>query len=73
MHHGTVHGVECTMVLFFNRKDALSWLISKGLEQSVTEAAARLDRMEAERVIESVDLSRLPLKQKGALEGATRI
>jgi hypothetical protein len=69
-----VDGGECTVVVLFRRKEALSWLVANGLEQSQQSAEIRLQEMEDKRFIEAVDLSRLPLKQKGAAsedEGVT--
>jgi RAVE protein 1 C terminal len=63
---------ECTMLVLFSRKEAVRWLVSLGIEQTDETAAARLDKMELDRVIEPVDLSLLPLKQKSVdpeLEG----
>jgi hypothetical protein len=61
-----VDGGECTMVVLFGRKEALSWLVANGLEPSQQSAEIRLQEMEDKRFIEAVDLSRLPLNQKGA-------
>jgi hypothetical protein len=63
---------ECTMLVLFSRKEAVRWLVSLGIEQTEETAAARLHEMELDRVIEPVDLSLLPLKQKSVdpeLEG----
>lgn len=59
-----VDGGECTMVVLFSRNEAIQWLLSSGLEQEEEDALIQLDQMEKHRVIEPVDLSRLPLKQK---------
>lgn len=61
-----VDGGECTIVVIFSQKDAIKWLVSSGLEETEEDALARLRRVEKHRVIEAIDLSRLPLKQKGA-------
>jgi RAVE protein 1 C terminal len=55
---------ECTMLLLFSRSDALHWLITSGVDATEEASAARLERMEDQRVIESVDLHQLPLKHK---------
>jgi hypothetical protein len=61
-----VNGGECTLVLLFSRKDAASWLVANGWDENETCAEIRLQQMQVERFIEPVDLSRLPLKQKGS-------
>ena len=61
-----VDGGEYTMVLLFSKKDALTWLVANGFEQSEEFAEIRLQQLQKERFIEPIDLSRLPLKQKGA-------
>lgn len=55
---------ECTMLVLFSRQEAVRWLVSSGIEQTNDTAVARLEKMEKDRVIEPVDLSLLPLKQK---------
>lgn len=55
---------ECTMLVLFSRNEALRWLVSSGIEDSEDKALDRLEKMEKDRVIEPVDLSLLPLKQK---------
>jgi hypothetical protein len=62
-------GGESTLVVLFSRSDAVQWLLSSGSEQSEADAISRLERMESKRVIEPIDLSRLPLKKgTGQLE-----
>lgn len=69
-----VNGSECTMVVLFSKNEAVQWLVSSGSEQSKEDAIARLGRMEKKRVIEQVNLSSLPLKQKvsGSAEEGVR-
>lgn len=59
-----VDGGECTIVVIFSQKDAIQWLVQRGVEETETNSLGRLNRMEKARVIEAVDLSRLKLKQK---------
>jgi hypothetical protein len=59
-----VDGGECTMVVLFSRTQAIKWLLSSGMEQEEEDARLRLEQMEKQRIIEPVDLSRLPIKQK---------
>jgi hypothetical protein len=54
------------MVVLFSKAEAIKWLRSTGTEESEEAALHRLSWMENERVIEAVDLSRLPLKHKPA-------
>ena len=61
-----VDGGDCTMVVLFSKHEAIQWLVKHGVEQSEELASDRLERMEKERIIEPVDLSRLPLKQKSS-------
>jgi hypothetical protein len=59
-----VDGGECTMVVLFSKKEAIRWLLDNGIESSKERAVLRLEKMEKNREIEPVDLSKLPLKQK---------
>jgi hypothetical protein len=61
-----IDGGDCTMVVLFSKAEAIKWLRSTGTEESEEAALHRLSWMENERVIEAVDLSRLPLKHKPA-------
>ncbi|KAL7561202.1 hypothetical protein ACA910_004128 [Epithemia clementina (nom. ined.)] len=61
-----VDGGECSMVVLFSKNEAIEWLVSSGIEPSEADADHRLARMERERVIEQIDFSRLPLKQRPA-------
>lgn len=61
-----VDGGECTVVVLFRREEAISWLVCNGLEPTETSADDRLQDMEYNRYIEGIELSKLPLKQKGA-------
>ena len=61
-----VDGGECSMVVLFSKHEAVEWLVSSGTEPSESDATHRLERMERERVIEPIDFSRLPLKQRPA-------
>ena len=61
-----VDGGDCSMVVLFSKNEAIQWLVSSGTELSEADASHRLARMERERVIEPIDFSRLPLKQRPA-------
>jgi len=63
-------GVECrtlrvgegwnsAMVVLFSRKQAIPWIVSSGNEKDSADALARLNLMEKERVIESLNLTEL--------------
>jgi hypothetical protein len=65
-----VDGGECTLVVLFSKKEAVQWLLSSGSEQSELDAVSRLERMEQTRVIEAIDLNRLPLKKSGQKEAS---
>ena len=54
------------MVVLFSKTEAVKWLVSTGTEESEEAALGRLTWMENERVIEAVNLSQLPLKQRPA-------
>ena len=60
-----IDGGECTMVVLFGKKDAVEWFVSNGIEQDEEHASNRLHQMERDRIIEPVNLGKLPLKQKG--------
>ena len=61
-----VDGGDCSMVVLFSKAEAIKWLLSTGTEESEDAAVCRLTWMENERVIEAVDLTQLPLKQRPA-------
>ena len=58
-----VDGGDCSMVVLFGKDEALKWLLSTGTEDTEESATDRLASMERERVIEAVDLFKLPLKR----------
>ena len=52
-------GGESAMVVFFSKKEALTWFLNSGAEKSEEDALKRLQMMEESRVVEPVDLKSL--------------
>ena len=67
-----VNGGECTLVVLFRKEDAIEWLIASAYDTTPTESEIRLKVLEKKRIIESIDLSSLPLKQKNGSESGIR-
>ena len=59
-----VDGGDNTIVVIFSQEETINWLVSSKIEDSVEAAMTRLKLLEDSRVIESLDLSTLPLKQR---------
>jgi len=63
-------GNNSSIVVMFNRKEAIAWLVSSEAEQDEAGAAARLEKMEQRRVIEQIDLNELSVgKSHGDSQG----
>ena len=52
-------GGENAMVVLFSRKEAVAWFLNAGVETDEDDALCRLNSMEKNRIIESVDLQLL--------------
>jgi hypothetical protein len=69
-----VDGGDSTIVVIFSQQETANWLVTSEKFEKERDAIEKLKQMERDRVIESIDLNLLPLKQKveGLEQGGIR-